>query len=206
MQSRLRWRRALGRNQFVDARAQILQHEILLGRRLTVVDLLGPLLERQLDAERLVDGEGDVQEIQAVDAEVVDRMAFGRDFLAVDVTGFGNDVGDGVESRGHRQPSENAVCFWQWRRIAHIPRTEAAAPIRRLDRAVPRIAKRSGEFNGGPRRAGTGPAVGRSCALEHVYLRRSGFYMLGPARCAGLQYYFDILSNDRVFYATELIP
>src|SRR6185369_8333343 len=78
---------------------------------LAVIDLLGPLLERELDAERLVDGEGDIEEIQAVDAEVVDRMAFGRDFLALDVTGLGNDVGDGVESRGHRQPSEMLSVF-----------------------------------------------------------------------------------------------
>jgi hypothetical protein len=46
---------ALGRDQFVDAGAEIFQHEILFGGRLTVVDLLGPLFQRQLDPERLVD-------------------------------------------------------------------------------------------------------------------------------------------------------
>ena len=66
---------ALGGDQLVDAGAEVLQHEILLGRRLAVVDLLGPLLERQLDAERLVDGERDVEEVEAVDAEIVDGVA-----------------------------------------------------------------------------------------------------------------------------------
>src|SRR6266700_6963372 len=64
--------RALGGNQFVDARAQILQYEILLGGRFAVVDFLGPLFQRQLDTELLVDRERDVQKIEAVDAEVID--------------------------------------------------------------------------------------------------------------------------------------
>src|SRR5262249_19017613 len=68
-------RRALGGDEVVDARAEVLQHEILLRGRLAVVDLLRPLLQRQLDAERLVDGEGDIEEVEAVDAEVLDRMA-----------------------------------------------------------------------------------------------------------------------------------
>src|SRR5690606_16605367 len=41
----------LGGDEIVDALAQVLEHEILLGRRLALVDFLGPLLERQLDAE-----------------------------------------------------------------------------------------------------------------------------------------------------------
>jgi hypothetical protein len=86
--------RALGCNQLVDARAQILQDEILLGGRLAVVDLLGPLLQRQLDAELLVDREGDVQEIEAVDAEVIDGVAIRRDRVARDVAGFSDDRSD----------------------------------------------------------------------------------------------------------------
>src|ERR1700757_5060284 len=57
-----RWLCPLGGNQPVDAGAQVLEDEVLLGGRLAVVDLLRPLLERKLDAERLVDREGDVQE------------------------------------------------------------------------------------------------------------------------------------------------
>ena len=49
--------------------------EILLGRRAALVDLLGPLFERHLDPERLVDREGDVQEVEAVDPKVIDRVA-----------------------------------------------------------------------------------------------------------------------------------
>src|SRR5436309_1644241 len=90
IRSRLGWRRALGRYQFVNARAEVLQYEVLLGGRLTVVDFLGPLLKRQLDAERLVDRERNVEEVEAVDPEVVDRMALRRDLLAVDIAGFGN--------------------------------------------------------------------------------------------------------------------
>src|SRR6185437_1276483 len=70
----------LGGDQFVDAGAEILQDEILLGRSLAVVDLLGPLLERQLDAERLVDGEGDIEKVQTIDLKIIDRMAFRFDF------------------------------------------------------------------------------------------------------------------------------
>src|SRR4051812_42694106 len=89
--------RALGRNQFVDAGAQILQHEILLGGRLAVVDLLGPLFQRQLDAELLVDRKGDIEEIEAVDPEVIDGVAIRRDRVARDVAGFSDDRSDLIE-------------------------------------------------------------------------------------------------------------
>ena len=75
----LRRIRPLGSDEFVDAGAQIFEHEILVGGGLAVVDFLRPLLERQLDAERFVDGECDVEEIEAVDTEIVDRVALGRD-------------------------------------------------------------------------------------------------------------------------------
>ena len=65
----------LGGNQFVDSIGEILQHEILLGGGLAVVDFLGPFFERHLDPERLVDGKGDVEEVQAVDSQIVDGMA-----------------------------------------------------------------------------------------------------------------------------------
>src|SRR5262245_42863045 len=94
--------RSLGGDQIVDAGAQILQHEILLGGRLAVVDLLGPALERQLDGKGLVDGEGDIEKVEAVDAEIVDGVALRLDRVALDVAGLGDDAGDGVEGRGHR--------------------------------------------------------------------------------------------------------
>src|SRR5437868_13296125 len=89
--------RALGCNQLVDARAQVLQNEILLGGRLAVVDLLRPLFQRQLDSELLVDRERDVQEIEAVDAKVVDGMAIGRDRVARNVAGLSDDRSDLIE-------------------------------------------------------------------------------------------------------------
>src|ERR1700753_2663090 len=88
---------ALGGDQFVDAGAQVFQHEILLGGGLAVVDFLGPLFQRQLDPERLVDRERDVEEVEAVDSQIVDGMALRRDRVARDVTGFSDNRGDLIE-------------------------------------------------------------------------------------------------------------
>ena len=89
--------RALGRDQFVDASAEIFQDEILFGSCFAVIDLLGPFLQRQLDPERLVDRERDVEEIQTVDPQIVDRMALRRDRIARNVSGFRDNVGDLIE-------------------------------------------------------------------------------------------------------------
>jgi hypothetical protein len=78
-------RRLLGRHQCVDLGAQVLHDEIFVRRNLAVIDFLRPLLERHLDAEFLVDGEDDVEEIQAVDAQIVNSVAFGRDLVDVDL-------------------------------------------------------------------------------------------------------------------------
>src|SRR6266436_9128747 len=96
---------SLGGNQVVDAGGQVAQHEILLGRGLALVDLLSPALQGQFDRERLVDGEGDIEEIQAVDAEVVDGVTFRLDVLTRNIANLGDDIGHGVEGRGHRQVS-----------------------------------------------------------------------------------------------------
>src|SRR5262245_40697915 len=101
---RLRGSSSSCRHQPVDALAQIPEDEILLGGGLAFVDLLRPLLDRQLDAERLVDPEGDVEEIEAVDAEVIHGVTLGLDVCTWDVAGLGNDRGDGVERRSHLQP------------------------------------------------------------------------------------------------------
>src|SRR3954453_20970055 len=69
----------LGRHQFLDPRRQVLHDEVLLGRGGAGIDLLGPGFDRDLDAEGLVDGEDDVEEVEAVDAEIIDHMAVGRD-------------------------------------------------------------------------------------------------------------------------------
>src|SRR3954470_8755968 len=90
-------RGALGGDQFVDALAQVFQDEILFSGGLAVVDFLGPLLQRHLDPERLVDGEGDVEKVQAVDAQIVDRVAFRRDGVTRNVAGLGDNIGDLIE-------------------------------------------------------------------------------------------------------------
>src|SRR3954466_4364063 len=91
----------LGGDQFVNAIGEILQHEILLGRGLAVVDLLGPFFERHLDPERLVDGKGDVEEVQAVDSQIVDGVALRLDRVARNVAGLRDNVGDLIECRRH---------------------------------------------------------------------------------------------------------
>src|SRR5690606_36486544 len=90
----------LGCNQLVDFCAEVLENEILLGRNLAFVHFLGPLLKRNLDAESLVDSEDDVEEVEAVDAQIVDGVAIRRDGVTVDFTAFGDDVADFVKSRG----------------------------------------------------------------------------------------------------------
>ena len=92
----------LGSDEFVDAGAQILEHEILVGGGLAVVDFLGPLLEWKLDPEGLVDREGDIKKVQAVDPQIVDGVAFRLDGVARDIAGFGDNIGDGFERRRHR--------------------------------------------------------------------------------------------------------
>src|SRR5271156_6047191 len=93
---------ALGSDQLVDPFAQTFQHEVLIGGCLAVVDFLGPLLERKLYAERLVDGEGDVEEVQAIDLEIVDRVAFRLDIFTRNIASFRNDFSHFIERGGHR--------------------------------------------------------------------------------------------------------
>jgi hypothetical protein len=64
----------LGSDELVDARAQILQHEILfpLWRGLSFTSV--STARGHLDAKGLVDRKGDVEKIKAVDAEVVDGV------------------------------------------------------------------------------------------------------------------------------------
>src|SRR5215468_11230691 len=88
----LEFHAALGRDEFVDPRAKVLQYEVLVGRRLSLVDLLRPLFERHLDSERLVDRERDVEEVKAVDAEIVDGVAFRFDVVARDIARLSDDI------------------------------------------------------------------------------------------------------------------
>src|SRR6478609_1825723 len=100
----------LGGNKTVDSGAQVLQDEILLGRRLAVVDLLGPLLQRELDPKGFIDGKRNIEEVQAIDSQVLDGVTLRLDAVTRDVTGFGDDVGHGIERRRHSNPL-TALCF-----------------------------------------------------------------------------------------------
>ena len=106
--------------------AQVLQHEVLVGGDLALVDVLRPLLQRHLDAERLVDGEGDVEEIQAVDAQIVDRVTVRRDLLTRNVTGLGNDPGDRLK-RGRHRPKPHRT---SGRALTPAPRCRKSRPGR----------------------------------------------------------------------------
>src|SRR5262249_9248868 len=92
---------ALAGDQLIDPRAQLLQHEVLLGRGFAIVDLLDPLLQRHLDPEGLIDREGNVEKVERVDPQVVDDVALRRDVLARDVADLGDDVRDGLEGGCH---------------------------------------------------------------------------------------------------------
>ena len=73
---------AFGSDKLVDAGTQIVQLKVLIRRRLAVVDFLRPLLKRHLDPERFVDCKGNIEKIQAVNAEVVNGVALRVDRLA----------------------------------------------------------------------------------------------------------------------------
>ena len=103
---------ALGGPQFVDLGAKVLEDEIFLRRDFAFVDFLGPLLERNLDAEFLVDRKDDVEEVQAVDAEIVDRVAFRCNRLAVDFACLRDNVRNLVECSCHALTSFECM-FWR---------------------------------------------------------------------------------------------
>src|SRR5688500_8993509 len=92
--------RAFRRDEVVDAGNEVLQDAVLFGRNLALVNLLRPLLERQLDADRLVDGKGDVEEGKRIDAEIVDGVALRRDLFTRDVGRRGNDARNRLERGG----------------------------------------------------------------------------------------------------------
>ena len=48
---------------------------------LAIVDLLSPGFHWNLDAKFLVDGENDVEEIEAVDSKIINSMTVRLDFL-----------------------------------------------------------------------------------------------------------------------------
>ena len=91
----------LRRDEFVDLGAEVLHQEVFFRGNLAVIDVLRPLLQRHLYAEFLVYGEDDVEEIEAVDAQIVDRVAFRRDRLDVDLAGVRDDFRDFFEGGGH---------------------------------------------------------------------------------------------------------
>src|ERR1700716_1342453 len=93
--------RALGGDQFVDARAEIFQDKVLVGGRLAVIDFLRPFLQRQLDPERFVDRERDVEKIEAVDPQIVDGVALRRNRVAWNVAGLSDNRGDLIECGHH---------------------------------------------------------------------------------------------------------
>ena len=66
-------------DEFVDAGAQVLEYEILIGCCLSIVDFLSPLLKGKLDAKGFINGKGNIEKVQAVDTEIINSMTFRRD-------------------------------------------------------------------------------------------------------------------------------
>src|SRR5262245_57739455 len=95
-------RSSLAGNEGVDPRAEVLQHEIVVAGRLAVGHILRPLLDRQLDAEFLVDRENGIEKVEAVDAEIAKDVALWFDHLGRDIADFANDPGHSLERRWHR--------------------------------------------------------------------------------------------------------
>src|SRR5271170_2198608 len=118
---------AFSSDQLVDSLAQVLQHEVLIRRRFAVIDFLGPLFERKFDAERLVDGEGDIEEVETVDLEIVDGVTLRLDILTRNVASFRNDFSHFIERGGHQ------TCSFRPRRGWTPARSGACKP----DRAGP---------------------------------------------------------------------
>jgi len=90
-----------GGDQFVDFRAKIFHDEIFFGGRIAVIDLLGPAFQRDFDAEFLVDSKNNVEEVEAVDAQIVNGMALRRDIFYRDFTGIRDNLRDFVECIRH---------------------------------------------------------------------------------------------------------
>jgi hypothetical protein len=88
---------------------KIPHHEIPLGGGIAAVDLLRPRLDRQLDPERFVDREDDIEEIEAVDLKIVDDVTFRLDLVPWDVACLHNDIGHPVERRRHH--SSPVCCY-----------------------------------------------------------------------------------------------
>ena len=60
----------LGRNQLIHTFGQVLHHEVFFRRRAARIHFLRPGFHRHLDAEGLVYGEDDIQEVQAINAKI----------------------------------------------------------------------------------------------------------------------------------------
>src|SRR5947207_15152787 len=94
----------LRRPQILNVRAEIAQDEIVVDRALALVDVLHPFFDRHLDAKALVDGESHIQEVQAVDAQIVDRVGGRLDRRSVDIASLRNDIRDGAKGFLHDLP------------------------------------------------------------------------------------------------------
>src|ERR1700730_15469732 len=138
---------ALGSDKLVDAGAQIVQLKILIRRRLAVVDFLRPLLEGHFDPECLVDRKGDIEKIQAVDAEIVDGVAFRFDRVARNIASLGDDIGYRVKGRRHRM-SRISHAFCTGSGVFTIAGGITQGPHFPCEKPAARIAKTWGKFNG----------------------------------------------------------
>src|SRR5690606_3861947 len=101
-----------GRPEAIDLCTEVAQNEVVLAFDLSLVDLLEPAIERHFDTEPPVDLEGDVEERQAVDLQILHDVAVRGDLLDRNVAGRSNDLVDRLERRWHEALClvERAIC------------------------------------------------------------------------------------------------
>ena len=80
----------LGGNQMIDFGTEVREHEVPGAAGFSLVDFLGPVFERNGDAELLIDGEDRVEEVQTIDVEILRDVAVMRDLVPRNVADLGN--------------------------------------------------------------------------------------------------------------------
>ena len=78
-----------------------MHHEVLLRQRHLQMCRMQPLLERHSDTKCFIDGKSDIEQIQAVNAQVTQQIALWYDCLAWNMTVPHYDIRDDLE--GGRQ-------------------------------------------------------------------------------------------------------
>jgi hypothetical protein len=94
--------RAIRRDQVVDVSAEFAHNEMALHQSRLQMHCVHPLAEWYRDTERIIDRKPDVEQIEAVNPEIIHEMAAGRDSAARNAAFPRNNVRNNVEGGRHR--------------------------------------------------------------------------------------------------------